>query len=280
MTESFIQVIRSAINSTLFYHTIDKFRKLGYFGLFKNKRTMLKRKITVDGRVYFVNHDLRISTWEDPCKTSQQQILSLISLPYGWETRLDSKSGRQYFFNRISKATTWDAPQSANDLRAIGLIDENWKYKEFSDRDSDKLKNGLFVALKRLNYSSKINDQFLYELKFHLNAFKMTKFLFPLLGITQDPETSEYIIVMNYAHGGSLRNIEDIKDDIIKQAIVQFRNSDKKLQEISIQPTVQNAGAYFTSRTINLSEINRIITGFKENEESDYKLFSETQIEQ
>ncbi|CAG8615395.1 2487_t:CDS:2, partial [Dentiscutata heterogama] len=193
--------------------------------------------------------------------------------------------------------------------RAIGLIDDNWKYKEFSDRDSDNLKKGLFVALKRLNNSSNIKDQFLNE---------MTEFLFPILGITQDPGTSEYIIVMNYAHGGSLRSnlqkicrmnwkkrlfilnliifglvgihqlnlvhkdlhsgnilvcnyfnenddwniplisdlglsqrvqkyslkndIEDIRDDKIEQAIMQFRSSDKELQEISVQPTAQNAG--------------------------------------
>ncbi|CAG8508346.1 6318_t:CDS:2 [Dentiscutata heterogama] len=297
-------------------------------------------------------------TRKDPRKTAQQHMISLISLPYGWETRFDPKSGRQYFFDYISKTTTWDAPQSANDLRFIPnlshssseevlqeyslcpecnqpntyeywwLIDDNWKYKEFSNRDSDNLNNGLLVALKRLNDSSKINDQYLNELKYHLSAFKMTEFLFPLLGITQDPETSEYIIVMNYAHGGSLRSnlqkifhknlhsgnilvcnyfnenddwnislikllniiyncwenynkdIEDIRDDKIKQAIIQFRNSDKELQEISIRPTVQHAEAYFTSRTFNLPELNRIITEFKENEESDYKLFGKTQIEQ
>ncbi|CAG8820479.1 22390_t:CDS:2, partial [Cetraspora pellucida] len=90
--------------------------------------------------------------------------------------------------------------------RAIGLIDDNWKYKESSSRNSNSLKTGLLVALKRLNDSSKINDKFLNELKYHLNAFKMTDFLLPLLGITRDPENLEYIIVMNYVHGGSLRN--------------------------------------------------------------------------
>ncbi|CAG8615637.1 11536_t:CDS:2 [Dentiscutata erythropus] len=277
---------------------------------------------------------MRISTWKEPCKTAQQHMLSLISLPYGWETRFDPESGRQFIpdlshlsseeilqeYNLcpdcnqpntyenwcqscytkkfIRSFSSWTSGNQFIDVfiqntqidatnmfennwhRAIGLIDDDWKYKEFSDRDSDNLNNGLFVALKKLNDSSKIDDQFLNELKQHLNAFKMTKFLFPLLGITQDPESLEYIIVMNYAHGGSLRNIKDIRDDKIKQAIIQFRNSDKELQEISIQLTVQHAEAYFTSRTINLSEINRFSSGFKENEESDYKLFNETQIEQ
>ncbi|CAG8577143.1 16917_t:CDS:2, partial [Dentiscutata erythropus] len=59
------------------------------------------------------------------------------------------------------------------------------------------------------------------------------------------------------------KDIKDIRDDKIKQAIIQFRNSDKELQKISIQPTVQHSEAYFTSRTINLSETNRIITGLK-----------------
>ncbi|CAG8594948.1 15066_t:CDS:2 [Dentiscutata erythropus] len=67
------------------------------------------------------------------------------------------------------------------------------------------------------------------------------------------------------------KNIEDIRDNEIKQAITQFRNADKKLQEISdlnIQSTVQHSEAYFTSRLINLTGLNNSIAGYKENEEN------------
>ncbi|CAG8585536.1 34082_t:CDS:2 [Gigaspora margarita] len=211
--------------------------------------------------------------------------------------------------------------------RVIGLIDDNWKYKAFSGQNSENLKTGLLVALKRLNGSLKINDKFLNELKYHLNVFKMTGFLFPLLGITQDPETSEYIIVMNYAHGGSLRDnlqnisrmswkkrlfilnsiifglagihqlrivhkdlhsgnilmcnsldenddwnisLINIKNDTIKQAIIQFRNADIEIQSPNLQED-------FTMRTINIFDI---IAEYEENEEKNNNIICEAPMEQ
>ncbi|CAG8706408.1 464_t:CDS:2, partial [Cetraspora pellucida] len=82
------------------------------------------------------------------------------------------KTARQHTLSFISKTARWDDPQT----------------------DSKNIKTGLLVALKRLNNSPNINDKILNELKYHLNASKMTEFLFPLLGITRDPETSEYMI--------------------------------------------------------------------------------------
>ncbi|PKY54567.1 kinase-like protein, partial [Rhizophagus irregularis] len=68
-------------------------------------------------------------------------------------------------------------------------------------------KEGLHVALKILKNSSNISYDFLNELKNHLQCrssnFSSTLRIF---GITQDPETSNYIIVMNLMDGGNLRS--------------------------------------------------------------------------
>ncbi|CAB4404264.1 unnamed protein product [Rhizophagus irregularis] len=61
-------------------------------------------------------------------------------------------------------------------------------------------KYGLPVVLKSLNDSSNINDNFLNEWKLHLQcqyrAALYGSVLAPLMGITQDPETLNYMIVM------------------------------------------------------------------------------------
>ncbi|RGB35998.1 kinase-like domain-containing protein [Rhizophagus diaphanus] len=66
------------------------------------------------------------------------------------------------------------------------------------------------MVLKSLNDSSNINEDFLNEWKVHLQcqneAFLSYACLIPVLGITQDPDTLNYMIVIEEAFNGSLRN--------------------------------------------------------------------------
>ncbi|RHZ60342.1 hypothetical protein Glove_355g49 [Diversispora epigaea] len=62
---------------------------------------------------------------------------------------------------------------------------------------------GKEIALKSLNNSQNITIEFLNELKNHL---KCNEALVPCLGITQDPETKDYMFVMTFMEGGNLRN--------------------------------------------------------------------------
>ncbi|KAK2766077.1 neural precursor cell expressed, developmentally down-regulated [Arachnomyces sp. PD_36] len=55
------------------------------------------------GRVYFVNHNTKTTTWEDPRD----------ALPRDWETRR-TESGRVYFANRATKRTTWEDPRRSS----------------------------------------------------------------------------------------------------------------------------------------------------------------------
>ncbi|EXX64175.1 uncharacterized protein OCT59_016059 [Rhizophagus irregularis] len=63
------------------------------------------------------------------------------------------------------------------------------------------------VALKRLNGSQNMSADFLNELKTHwkLNCFQDTSLKF--YGITKDPATEEFMMIMQYADDGNLRNI-------------------------------------------------------------------------
>ncbi|UZO07075.1 uncharacterized protein OCT59_027378 [Rhizophagus irregularis] len=68
-------------------------------------------------------------------------------------------------------------------------------------------KEGIRVALKSLKNSSNISDYFLNELKNHLQCMLSSNAAaVPMFGITQDPETSNYLIVMNLMNGGNLRS--------------------------------------------------------------------------
>ncbi|GES99048.1 kinase-like domain-containing protein [Rhizophagus clarus] len=65
---------------------------------------------------------------------------------------------------------------------------------------------GLHVALKSLNNSSNINAK-KYYVKNHLKCSKLNiGSIIRIFGITQDPETSNYMLVMEFVNGGNLRS--------------------------------------------------------------------------
>ncbi|CAI2178749.1 11656_t:CDS:10, partial [Funneliformis geosporum] len=87
--------------------------------------------------------------------------------------------------------------------------------KDFKNANNDKVKsplkenekNGLYVVLKNLKNSSNIHKDFLSEWEKYLNficlADKASIFLF---GITQDPKTFNYIVVLEEIKNGNLRS--------------------------------------------------------------------------
>ncbi|GBC45062.1 kinase-like domain-containing protein [Rhizophagus irregularis DAOM 181602=DAOM 197198] len=82
------------------------------------------------------------------------------------------------------------------------------KKKDVKSPLSKNEKRGLHVVLKSLNNSSNINDDFLNELKNHLQCYTSAVYIY---GITQDPETSNYMIVMRLMEKGNLRSNLSIK---------------------------------------------------------------------
>ncbi|GBC02516.1 hypothetical protein RclHR1_04660009 [Rhizophagus clarus] len=63
--------------------------------------------------------------------------------------------------------------------------------------------NNTLVALKELNNSSNISDDFLKELKFNIE-FNDNPYTLKVIGISQNPYTKNYIIVTSYMKKGSL----------------------------------------------------------------------------
>ncbi|RHZ85624.1 hypothetical protein Glove_63g55 [Diversispora epigaea] len=60
------------------------------------------------------------------------------------------------------------------------------------------------VALKKLKNSQQISSEFLKELI--VNFHCRDKYVVPILGITQDPKTKEYALVLRYMKDGNLKN--------------------------------------------------------------------------
>lgn len=89
-----------------------------------------EQRTTNEGRVYFVDHNTRTTTWVDPRRqqyirmigdnqnntTIQQQPVSQLGpLPSGWEMRL-TNTARVYFVDHNTKTTTWDDPRLPSSL--------------------------------------------------------------------------------------------------------------------------------------------------------------------
>jgi len=79
-----------------------------------------EQRITPEGRIYFVDHENRTTTWLDPrLNPSRNQNDALLTpLPSGWEMRRNNK-GRIYYVDHNTKTTTWDDP------RLPSALDEN-----------------------------------------------------------------------------------------------------------------------------------------------------------
>ncbi|GES93472.1 kinase-like domain-containing protein [Rhizophagus clarus] len=63
--------------------------------------------------------------------------------------------------------------------------------------------NNVTVALKYLHRSQNISDEFLNEIKGYSNKFYPGDYILSIIGLSQDPDTKDYIMVLDYAAGGN-----------------------------------------------------------------------------
>ncbi|POG58513.1 uncharacterized protein OCT59_004699 [Rhizophagus irregularis] len=89
------------------------------------------------------------------------------------------------------------------------------------------------VALKRLNGSQNMSDKYLNELKIHWNLFSKTSGL-SLYGITKDPETKEFMMIIKFADKGNLRSslINNFNNILWKNKIVLLFDLSENLQDL------------------------------------------------
>ncbi|KAG0300365.1 hypothetical protein BGZ98_009243 [Dissophora globulifera] len=76
-----------------------------------------ERRVTPEGRSYYVDHNTELTSWIKP-KTSSESHNSLITsrseaLPVGWERRV-TPEGRVYFVDQNSKSTSWIKPKMSS----------------------------------------------------------------------------------------------------------------------------------------------------------------------
>ncbi|KAG0051212.1 hypothetical protein BGZ83_003997 [Gryganskiella cystojenkinii] len=91
-----------------------------------------EQRLTPEGRPYYVDHNIRATTWVDPRRqqyvrmkdprsstsqvaVQQQPDSQLGALPSGWERRL-TNTARVYFVDHNTKITTWDDPRLPSSL--------------------------------------------------------------------------------------------------------------------------------------------------------------------
>ena len=89
-----------------------------------------ERRTDSNGRSYYVDHNTRTTTWEDPRRnvTTPQQ-----PLPSGWEMRL-SPEGYPYFVDHNNRKTTFTDPRTGKSVMANGTLsafsyERNFKFK-------------------------------------------------------------------------------------------------------------------------------------------------------
>ncbi|GBB91098.1 hypothetical protein RclHR1_18210001 [Rhizophagus clarus] len=80
----------------------------------------------------------------------------------------------------------------------------------------ERMDSNEFVALKSLYNSENVTSEFINEVTVHRKTVKSFEdSVTRVYGITQDPETKDYMMVMEYAENGSLRNYLDKNYDKI-----------------------------------------------------------------
>ncbi|PKC57395.1 kinase-like protein, partial [Rhizophagus irregularis] len=86
-------------------------------------------------------------------------------------------------------------------------IDSNARYEKQDDGNWKKRKpESMKVALKRLNGSQNMSAEYLNEIKIHWRHCTGSAFSLRLYGITKDPETEEFMMVLKLADQGNMRS--------------------------------------------------------------------------
>ncbi|GBB97619.1 hypothetical protein RclHR1_30140001 [Rhizophagus clarus] len=135
------------------------------------------------------------------------------------DAQLDAKNSYEVLewipYNKLSNINYYDEGGFGQIHKAIwldGPID-SWNFNK-QQWNRWNFQAGYEVILKTLNDSSRLDNEFLDEWKYHYNCQKksFSKFI-QLFGITQNPYNLNYVIVMSYAKKGNLRKC---LSDIVK----------------------------------------------------------------
>ena len=123
------------------------------------------------GRIYFLDHNTRTTTWNPPPRNPLAVLSSNtangydtytdVRLPFGWEVR-HTYDGRLYFLNHNTRTTTWDDPRLSSTVDADVLQckrDYRLKLAYFRTHQSMRLNSDIRYDV-RVRRGSVLQDSF------------------------------------------------------------------------------------------------------------------------
>ncbi|UZO13183.1 uncharacterized protein OCT59_004688 [Rhizophagus irregularis] len=213
-----------------------------------------------------------------------------------------------YYGNYYPEFLEWVSFDRFEDIKKIGeggfakvysatWIDGRAKYKRQDDEGWKKLDpEPMKVALKNLNGSQSMSAEYLNELQTHWNLNKSLKSSLKFYGMTKDPATKEFMMILQFAEKGNLkcflstyrcmdanpdqrpaadelldilavwdgctRRNENQEEEKIgykrKQIKAMFEEADKEIPNISTSYE-KNSDAIYTSRVFTFSNLSKPI---------------------
>ncbi|GBC21864.2 kinase-like domain-containing protein [Rhizophagus irregularis DAOM 181602=DAOM 197198] len=168
------------------------------------------------------------------------------------------------------------------------------KYDKQDDGSWEKRESEpMRVALKRLNNSQNISAEYLNELKTHWNYNKLQCDVLKFYGMTKDPETKEFMMIIEFSEKGNLRSF--LLNDFInitydqekkfgyegKEIRDMFEKADKEIPNISTlyekDPDAIYTGRVFTFGYLSKPINSSVITSYL-SDESDNKGCQDSQL--
>ncbi|CAB4437980.1 unnamed protein product [Rhizophagus irregularis] len=119
--------------------------------------------------------------------TNYREVLEWIPYNKFYDVEYIAKGG----FGKVYRAVWIDG-----DIDGWDNKNQNW----------ERYEPNMFVALKSLNNSENVTLEFINEITLHNKIGANTANVVRAYGITQDPESNNYMMVLEYAINGSLRN--------------------------------------------------------------------------
>ncbi|EXX65352.1 Ypk2p [Rhizophagus irregularis DAOM 197198w] len=195
----------------------------------KNVSIEFMNKIKVDHEFYGITQNPKTKNYAIVSNSKCKKCNSICDTIYFQHKFIDWTSGNDDIdkfiqdsqllaHNRTYSVIEWIPYNRFYDIEYIAkggfgkVYKANWidgciRYRNRWDNENQNWKRedqNMFVALKSLNNSKNVTSEFMNEIKLHnkVGGGIVIKFY----GITQDPETKNYIMVLEYADSGSLRH--------------------------------------------------------------------------